>query len=439
MGPIDADFLPDANALVERRSSPLAGALIASIAVLMAATFAWLAWAEVEEVVRAQGRIEPAGRVKLVNHPQGGRVSIVHVRDGQRVEAGAPLITFDPAVGEGEHAELLGRWQARAAETARLEAEAAGRTILFLDPEIAGARPDLVEAQTRLLEARAAAQATRHEGLTRAVQTRRGELRTAMAEEQRLKNSLTLFRQQLDAVKELADRGLYPRLRLVAVEREVGDTQGELKKAEANIAAAQAALAESQSRLDGLDRESYSEVLGDLARSTAERDRLREQLRGQETRLGNMVVRAPVAGYVDSLMLTGPGQAVGPNDMLMKLVPADEGLQIEARVANEDIGRVREGMPAVVKVRAYDYLRYGSLDGTVRKIAADASPERDTGALRYTVTVVTDRQRLGAAPGSQELAPGMVVDVELEVGARTILSYLTDRLIKLHDGAFKEG
>ena len=240
-------------------------------------------------------------------------------------------------------------------------------------------------------------------------------------------------------MKELAERGLYPRLRLVAVERDVGDARGELAKTEAGIAAARSALAESQSRLEGLDREWHSEVLAELARNTADRDRLREQLRSQETRLGDMVVRAPVAGYIDALTPTGPGQAIGPNDMLMKLVPAEEGLLIEARVANEDIGRVREGMPAVVKVRAFDYLRYGTLRGTVRKVAADASPERDSGALRYTVTVLTDRQRLGEVPGSQELAPGMMVDVELEVGSRTILSYLTDRLIKLHDGAFTEG
>ena len=435
----DADFLPDADALIRRRSSPLAGALIGSIALLMAAAFAWLAWAEVGEIVRAEGRIEPAGRVKLINHPQGGRVAMIHVREGERVVAGAPLVTFDPAVSESEHAELLGRWQARAVETARLEAEAAGRRAIALDADLAAARPDLVEAQGRLLAARAAAQASRHEELTRAVVTRRGELRTAIAEESRLKNSLSRFREQLAAVKELADRGLYPRLRLVAVEREVGDTHGELEKARSGIATARSALAEGESRLEGLDREWHSDVLTELSRSTAERDRLREQLRSQETRLGDMVVRAPVAGYIDALMPTGPGQSVGPNDMLMKLVPADEGLVVEARVANEDIGRVREGMAAVVKVRAFDYLRYGSLDGTVRKVAADASPDRETGALRYTVTVATDRQRLGASPGSQELAPGMMVDVELEVGARTILSYLTDRLIRLHDGAFREG
>lgn len=433
------DFLPDADALVGRRSSPLAGTLIACIAVLVAAMIGWLAWAQVEEVVRAQGRVEPAGRVKLVNHPLGGRVSIVHVREGQRVAAGAPLVTFDPAVSESEHAELLGRWQARAVETARLEAEAAGRGTLRLEADLGTARPDLVEAQTRLLKARAAAQASRHEELTRAVVTRKSELRTVTAEQSRIRGSLALTLQQLDAVKELAERGLYPRLRLVAVERDVGDAKGELAKTEAGIAAARSALAESQSRLESLDREWHSDVLAELARSTAERDRLREQLRSQETRLEDMVVRAPVAGYVDALTPTGPGQAIGPNDMLMKLVPAEEGLLIEARVANEDIGRVREGMPAVVKVRAFDYLRYGTLHGTVRKVAADASPERDSGALRYTVTVLTDRQHLGAAPGSQELAPGMMVDVELEVGSRTILSYLTDRLIKLHDGAFTEG
>jgi HlyD family type I secretion membrane fusion protein len=436
---LERDFMPDADALVERQSSPVAGLLILTVAALVLAGLAWMAWAEVEEVVRAQGRIEPAGRVKIVNHPRGGRVAALHVAEGQRVALGDPLVTFDPEVDAGQHAELLGRFQARAVETARLEAESTGAGAILVAAEIAAARPDLVLAQGELLSARAAALESRREALRRAVETREGELRTAEAELARIRSGLVLQRQQLAAVRELAARGLYPTLKLVAVEREVGDSEGELRKAEAVLAAARAALAESESRRDGLDREWRSDLLTELAKSAAERDRLLEQLRAQEALLGSMVVRAPAAGIVEAVAVTGPGQAVGPTDVLMKLVPVGEGLVVEARVANEDIGKVKEGMAATVKVLAYDYLRFGSLDGIVQKVAADAAPEPRTGALAYAVTVVTERQRLGALPGSQEVAPGMVVDVELKVGARTILSYLTDRILMARDHAFRDG
>lgn len=297
----------------------------------------------------------------------------------------------------------------------------------------------MVEAQQRLLEARRASLDGQREALERSVQARQGELDVAAAEQGRLRNSLVLFRQQLDAVKELASRGLYPQLKLIAVEREVGDTAGDLKKAGSALAAAIAALEESRSRLVALDSQWHSDVLAELARSTAERDRLAEELRIQETRLRNMVVRAPVAGIVEGVVVTGPGQAIGPNDPMMKLVPLGEGLVVEARVANEDIGRIRAGMPAVVKVRAYDYLRFGSLDGMVQKIAADAAPDASGGTLLYPVTVLTGRQRLGDAGQGGAVVPGMLVDVEIQVGRRTILGYLTDHILRVGDGAFADG
>ncbi|MFO1069378.1 MAG: HlyD family type I secretion periplasmic adaptor subunit [Geminicoccaceae bacterium] len=430
------DFRPGHDEGAGRTASPVAGLLVVVIAVLLAGTVGWMAWAEVDEVVRAGGRIEPANGVKLVNHPAGGRVARLHVRDGDTVAEGEPLVTFDPEVGEGEHAELLGRWQARAMETARLEAEAAGAPAIAAPPELAAARPDLVDSQQRLMDARRASLAGEREALTRSVQAREGELDSAAAEQGRLRNSLVLFRQQLDAVKELASRGLYPQLKLIAVEREVGDTAGELKKAGSALAAAQAALGESRSRLAALDSQWHSDVLAELARITAERDRLGEELRVQETRLQAMVVRAPVAGIVEAVAVTGSGQAFGPNDPLMKLVPLGEGLVVEARVANEDIGRIRPGMAAVVKVRAYDYLRWGTLSGSVRKVASDAVPDPKGGTLLYPVTVETDRQQLG---DNAAVVPGMLVDVEIEVGRRTILGYLTDRILRAGDGAFEDG
>ena len=436
--PADPEVMPeDVEVLLERDGPGLAGALIGCIAALFLALLAWLAWAQVDEVVRAAGKVEPAGRVKLVNHPRGGKVAEIHVREGQEVAAGAPLVTFDGELARSERAELLGRLQQRTLEMARLEAEAQERP-LEVGPGLATARPDLVETQRELLAARHAAQASRREAMERAVQARKGELSTAAAEVGRQRNSLALLRQQQEAVRALAERGLYPKLKVVEGERQLSDNQGQLDKAVASQAAAQAALAESESRLLSLDRDLRSEVLAELATARAERERLDEQLHAQDQLLDQLVVTAPVPGYVQEIAVTAAGQAVAPHEALMKLVPLGEGLVVTARIANQDIGRLRPGMPATIKVQAFDYLRYGTIAGSLLKVAADATPDRRTGELGYEAVVATERDHVGQEPGRFEVVPGMVVDVELKVGARTILSYLTERLFRLGE-AFHEG
>ena len=426
--------LPDG--LGSDRAPQLAAALIGVITLLLVAAFAWLSLAEVEEVVRAVGQVEPQGRVKLINHPRGGSVAAIHVVEGQRVEPGALLLTFDDAVYAREDAELEGRWQVRAAEAARLEAEAKGGRLEF-PPGLAEARPDLALAQARLMAAREASLASRHEALTGAVSTRRGELETARAELARTRTGTGLLDQQLQAVRELAARGLYPNLKLVAVEQEAANARGERAKAEAAVNAAQAALAESESRLAGLEQEWHAQVLAELSAADADRDRLAEQLAAQRVLLEGLTVRAPVAGVVEGITVAGPGQAVAAHEPLMKLVPLGQGLVVEARVRNEDIGRVRVGLPATLKVAAFEPARFGTLEGRVEKLATDAVAEPSTGQMYYAITVSTVPPPEGRSRPF-EVAPGMMVNVEVKVGERTILSYLTDRLAQLGE-AFREG
>ena len=419
---------------LQGRAPVLAGALIASIALLLMALLGWLAWAQVDEVVHAAGAVEPAGRVKIVNHPRGGRVAAIHVREGQEVAAGAVLVSFDGEVARSERSELMGRLQLRTAEVARLEAEAAGRDLVAGPVE----RQDLAAAQQALLAARNAAHASRKVALAQAVATRRGELRTAQADVARLRTGLELLRQRREAVKELAERGLYPTLKVVQVERQYSDDTGELAKARAALDAAKAALAEAESRQQELETERRSEILAALSDTTAERDRLAEQLRAQEAILAGLEVTAPAAGIVQEIVVAAPGQAVAPHETLMKLVPQSEGLVVEAKVANRDIGRLHAGMPATVKVRAFDYLRYGALDGVLQQVAADAAPDPRTSELAYAVTVLTARGHLGRHAGELEVVPGMMVDVDLKIGERTILSYLTDRIFRFRE-AFRDG
>jgi adhesin transport system membrane fusion protein len=335
-------------------------------------------------------------------------------------------------------AELTGRLEVRSAEVARLQAEASGGD-LAVDPALAAARPGLVEEQRQLLEIRRQAYASGAEALHQTVARRESEIASINAELVRLRNGHMLLAEQIDAIRGLAEKGLYPRLRLVAIERQLSDLSGDISRAQARREAARAALAEAESRRAGLEREWRSNVLAELSTASAERDRLVEAHKRQAATVRNLVVRAPADGVVQELVVTSPGQSVGSNQPLMKLVPTGGGLVIEARVANQDIGYVRIGQPVKVKVQAYDFLRYGMLSGTVERIAADAVIDPRDGKLGYGILVRTDDHRLGSGEERFEVVPGMAVEVDLLVGERTILSYLTDRIFRLQDAAFREG
>jgi multidrug efflux pump subunit AcrA (membrane-fusion protein) len=136
-----AEFLPDAEGLVERRHSPAAGLLIVAVAVVFGGLVGWAGLTEVEQVVRAEGQVEPADRVKVVNHPDGGRVAEIHVGEGDTVTAGQPLVTFDGELVRAELAELSGRWQVKAADAARLQAESACRPCRSRSPSSRACRP----------------------------------------------------------------------------------------------------------------------------------------------------------------------------------------------------------------------------------------------------------------------------------------------------------
>jgi adhesin transport system membrane fusion protein len=186
-----------------------------------------------------------------------------------------------------------------------------------------------------------------------------------------------------------------------------------------------------------LEREQRSSVLAELAAARAERDQLSEAHRRQAATLRNLVVRAPVDGIVQHIMVTSPGQSVGSNQPLMKLVPTGGALVVEARVRNKDIGHVRVGQPVKVKVHAYDFLRYGTLSGQIEQIDADAVLDPKSGALTYGIMVVTDGAELARNGIQVKVVPGMAVDLDLLVGERTILSYLTDRIFRLREEAFR--
>ena len=426
-----------ARASLERRTSPVASTLIFGIAMIFAIGIGWMAWAKVEEVIRAEGKVEPMGRVKVINHAEGGRIARLYVSEGVFVHAGDPLLAFAPELAVSERRSVIADLEQKEAEVARFTAEISGAGLAF-PADLAERRPELFEQQNELLQARREALASERRTLLEAIRARRDGEREVAADTERLSSGLVLLERQLEAVRELAERGLYPKLKALEVERQLVETKGLLKRAEATRGSADAAIAEQKAKLEKLEADRKSELQAGLARVTAERDRLREQAVARTAIVEDLQVMAPVDGIVQELGLLAEGQSVGANDPLMKLVPVEDRLVIRADVANEDISRIRQGMPATVKVRAYDFARYGTLDGAVGQIAVDASAPTEGALPAYGVSVLTDSIHVGSDE-SHAVLPGMLVDIEFRVGERSILSYFTDGIIRYRQNALKEG
>lgn len=435
--PSYSDFLPQGRAVAENEAAPLARVLVLVIALLFGALLLWAALAQVDQVAMAPGVVRPAGKVKIINHPDGGRVAAVLVSEGQKVVPGQALIKLDPEFSREEIAKLNGEWISQSVRIARLEAEA-NDTVPEFDAALEAGRTDLVAAQRQLFDARRQSLHARRATSNSVMEQRARDADAAAARAKQLGRSLGILKQQEAAVSDLADKGYFPKLRYLSIQRQIIDLEGQIAETHEALRSAQSALAEAGNRRDSIDKEWRSEALGELATARREIAKIKSTLHQEQTRLRNLAVRAPIAGIVQNITITASGQAIRGNEPLMDVVPTSAHLLVEARVSNDDIGHIRQGQKATVKIRTYDFVRFGSLKGVVDRIAADAVADPETGQMTFNVTIRTDRSHLGRTPRDQPVNPGMQAMVDLHIGKRSILSYLTDRLDRTTQTAFRE-
>jgi membrane fusion protein, adhesin transport system len=432
-----ADFLPQGQSVAEREAAPMARLLILVIGLLFGAALLWAGLARVDQVATAPGVVRPAGKVKIVNHPDGGRVAAIRVAEGERVRAGQVLIELDPDFLREEIAKLEGEWAAQSLRAARLAAEAKGETPVF-PAALEAARPGLVGMQRQLFDARRQALAARRSVADRVIEQRGRDAAAAATRGKQLARSLAILKQQETAVGELASKGYFPKLRYLSIQRQVSDLEGQAAEAGEVAEGALAARAEARTRREAIDRDWRSETLNELASVRRDRDQVKRSLAQQKNRFRNLFVRAPIDGIAQNISITAPGQAISANEPLLSIVPTGAQLIVEARVSNNDIGYISVGQKATVKLQTYDFIRFGALDGIVEQIAADAVVDRGSGQMTFNVTIRTERSYLGPRPVDQPVNPGMQAVVDLHIGKRSILSYLTDRLDRTTQTALRE-
>ena len=397
----------------------------------------WAALTELDRTVRGQGRVIATSQLQVVSNLEGGVIEAIEVRTGQQVKAGQELVRLDRTATGAELGSGEASANALGMKIARLSAEVAGREPAYPAPADQAASSQLMIERSlhssRMQELGSLISA----GQARVAQANRAVQEAQAAYDARV-SARDARRQELNLIRPMVERGIEPRLSLMQAESAYSVAASEAAAAAAAISRARSAVAEAQSSLNQQRQDWRSVAANELATAQAEYSARRAQLPALAEREERTVVRAPLPGRVNRVLVTTVGAAVGPGAPLVEIVPSEETLLVEAMVRPQDIAWVRMNQKAKVSITAYDPSIYGSLDGVVTAISPDATLNEKTGESFYTVQVRTTKNALEKNGRRMPIGTGMVADVSLLGDKRTILNYILSPITKLSETAFRE-
>ena len=405
------------------------------VILLLTAGFVWASVSTLEEVSVAAGEVVPQGQIKLVQHLEGGIIEAVLVQEGEAVKKGQSLVLLDLATVGIDMDGLRVRLDALGLKRARLLAEATGSEPAF-PPEPSERQPDLRSAEIKVMEARRAQLDSEKTVFARQITQRRQETKEVSAQIAGVSKGLKLIEERFALSKSLVEDNLVPRLEHLELYGEVEALRGTLARLQATAPRVRAGVAEMVERERGValgfQRQARAE-LGDVELEIARINQNMQRASDQEQRT---VIVSPTDGVVKNLRHTTPGGVIRPGEPIMEIVPTRDRLVIEVQLDPRDIGHVRVGQKAVVKISTYDYIRYGGLQGTVVNIGADTTTDRN-GNTFFKVFVETDRSALGEN-NELPIMPGMQATVDIHTGEKAVLTYLIQPVLKLKHEAFRE-
>jgi adhesin transport system membrane fusion protein len=432
----DADFVVGPAGGRLQRPRGLAHALLIVVVLFFVVAFAWASHASLEEVTRGDARVIPSSQVQVVQNLEGGIVAEIAVREGAIVEAGEVLLRIENILAASDLRENRIRHLALLGTIARLEAEIEVRDLVF--PEIVLAQASEVANNERaLFLARRAAHESELAVLRSQAVQRERELAELAVRTTQLERSLALAREELALTEPLAAQRVVPKIDLLRLRREVNELEGELAANQERVPRVEAALAEVFKRVDERQSAFKAEAQRELNAVQAEADALSETIGAAADRVQRTEVRSPVRGTVQRLLVNTVGGVIQPGEDLVEIVPLEDTLLVEARIRPADIAFLRPGLPAVVKITAYDYSIYGGLDGVVEDISADTIVDQN-GEGFYRVRVRTEESAITAGAGPLPIIPGMTAQVDILTGRKTVLDYLLKPLRRAHERALRE-
>lgn len=384
----------------------------------------------------APALVTPDGGIRTVQHLEGGIIRQLHVREGDRVEQGDPLVSLANEAAEAEMRILRQRRTALLVEQARLEAETAGRAELFLPVGLA-ADEAVLDAEHRVFHTRRAMVEARKDILSRRIDQLRERIEGYRAQAASVSEQLAFLGEEIGDKTRLMSGGLAVKGDLLQLRRMSSSLDGDLGEYQAEIASAEQQIDEARLELLAIDVEHAAQNAVRTAEVRREMDEVDRMLEANGDVIERSVVIAPVAGVVANLRIVTTGGVVSPGEPILDIVPRNEQLVVDAMVQPKDIDLIHEGTKAKVTLTAYAANSVPPLVGEVVSISATTMQDQATNRDYYLTRVAVPRSALEDADFT--LVPGMSAEVLFVSAERTFLAYLLEPLTKMVRRGLREG
>jgi len=397
----------------------------------------WANFAVIDEVTKGEGKAIPSSKVQKIQNLEGGIVSELYVKEGQVVEAGAPLIRLDDTrfqsnVGETETVRL-----SMLLRVERLSAEVDERELNFPADAVKDA-PGQAASEKSLYQSRRQQLHDEIGGLQEQLIQKQQELREFTSKQAQYRQQLGLQRQEIAMSEPLVAQGAVSPVEVLRLKRAEVETRGQLDATTLAIPRAESAIKEVQRKIDETRGKFRSEALTQLNEARTELNKASATGKALEDRVSRTLVTSPVRGIVKQLMVNTIGGVIQPGSDMVEIVPLNDTLLVEAKIRPQDIAFLHPGQEAVVKFSAYDYTIYGGLKARLEQIGADTITDEDKKTTYYMIKLRTDRSHLGTDEKPLLIIPGMVASVDIITGKKSILSYLLKPIIRARAEALHE-
>lgn len=410
--------------------------LLIVIAVIVAWLIIWASFAKIDEITKGIGKVIPSKQIQIVQNLEGGIISEILVYEGQLVNSGQVLVKISDTKFSSSFEENKLRYQELKSKSIRLNAEATAAN-LNISKELYAEMPELIEKEKSLYHINKKQLIQSINILEEQVNQRSHELIEAESKLEQLKKGYSLIAQEVEITKPLVKKGLVSQVEYLQLSRETNSMKGELDAVRLSIPRIRSTITEAKNKIEEAKLEFRHKAKEELNEVEAEMSRILETSDALEDQVQRTFVRSPVKGIVNQLLINTVGGVVQPGMEIVEIVPLDDKLLIETKIKPSDVAYLYPGLKAIVKFTAYDFSIYGGLEGKLTHISADTIVDEE-GESFYIVRIKTDKNYLEKNGVQSNILVGMVANVDIITGKKTIMDYILKPIIKARQNALTE-
>ncbi|MBX2834453.1 MAG: HlyD family type I secretion periplasmic adaptor subunit [Micavibrio sp.] len=411
--------------------------LLMAIASFIVIFIVWANFAKLDEVTRGEGKIIPSSEVQALQSLDAGTVEEFLVREGDEVKAGQVLVRLNATEASSDLGANRARYWGLMASITRLQAEAEGKSTVEFPEEVIKGAPSSVTEEMNAFRANQQSIQGQINVLDQQLSQREQEVRELNTRISDTRGVIALQRQEASMIRPLVERGSAPRLELLQLERSIKEKSAELNSYTSSLPRVKSSIQEAKARLNEVQSSAKAQAQAELSTKLIEMNEIKERLNALRAREGRTELKSPVDGTIQDITINTVGGVVRPGEDLIKIVPKDDQLIVEAKVRPSDRAFIFPGQQAVIKISAYDFSIYGGLEGELIDISAD-TVEDEEGNSFYRVRLRTYESELKRKGEVLPITIGMVATADILTGEKTVMQYLLKPFVKTVSNAMHE-